>query len=115
MVLYIHNIHNTLYYIYLFHIYSISPLSDLGFVKIFSNLLVALQFYEARLLILDLTRKALAVLFRNLFTVPISSRLLLTFSSINFSVSDFMWSPLIHLDLNFVQGVKNGSIHSSTC
>jgi hypothetical protein len=43
--------------------------------------------------------------------VPISSRLFPTFSSINFSVSDFMWSSLIHLDLSFVQGDKNVSIH----
>jgi hypothetical protein len=42
--------------------------------------------------------------------VPISSRLSPTFSSINFCVSGFMWSSLIHLDLSFVQGDKNGSI-----
>ena len=34
-----------------------------------------------------------------------------TYSSINFSVSGFMWSSLIHLDLSFVQGDKNGSIY----
>jgi hypothetical protein len=33
-----------------------------------------------------------------------------TFSSINFSVSCFMWSSLIHLDLTLVQGDKYGSI-----
>jgi hypothetical protein len=32
-------------------------------------------------------------------------------SSINFSVSGFMWSSLVHLDLSFVQGDENGSIH----
>jgi hypothetical protein len=50
------------------------------------------------------------VLFRNFFPVPISSRLSPTFSSINFSVSGFIWSSLIHLDLSFVQGDKNESI-----
>ena len=34
-----------------------------------------------------------------------------TFSSIRFSVSGFMWRSLIHLDLSFIQGDKNGSIH----
>ena len=38
------------------------------------------------------------------------SRLFPTFSSIRFSVSGFMWRSLIHLDLSFVQGDKNGSI-----
>jgi hypothetical protein len=33
-----------------------------------------------------------------------------TFFSISFSVSGFIWRSLIHLDLRFVQGVKNGSI-----
>ena len=42
--------------------------------------------------------------------VPIPSRLFSTFSSINFSVSFFMWRSLIHLDMSFVQGDKNGSI-----
>jgi hypothetical protein len=43
--------------------------------------------------------------------VPICSRLFPTFSSISFSVSGFMWSSLIHLDLSFVQGDKNVSIY----
>jgi hypothetical protein len=38
-------------------------------------------------------------------------RLSPTFSSINFSVSGLMWRSLIQLDLSFVQGHKNGSIH----
>ena len=33
-----------------------------------------------------------------------------TFFSIRFSVSGFMWRSLIHLDLSFVEGDKNGSI-----
>ena len=43
-----------------------------------------------RTAILDLTAQAIAVLFRNFFPVPISSRLFPTFSSISFSVSVFM-------------------------
>jgi hypothetical protein len=46
-------------------------------------------------------------------SVSISSRLFPTFSSINFSVSGFVWRSLIHLDLSFVQGDKNGSICNS--
>jgi hypothetical protein len=38
------------------------------------------------------------------------SRFFPTFSSISFSVSGFMGSSLIHLDLTLVQGDKNGSI-----
>ena len=37
-------------------------------------------------------------------------RLFPTFFSIRFSVTGFMWRSLIHLDLSFVQGDKNGSI-----
>jgi hypothetical protein len=59
---------------------------------------------------LDLTAQAIAVLFRNFSPVTISSRLFPTFSSMSFSVSGFMWSSLIHLDLTLVQGNKNGSI-----
>jgi hypothetical protein len=60
--------------------------------------------------ILDLTAQAIAVLFRSLSPVPTSSRLFPTFSSINFSASGLLWRSLIHLDLSFVQGDKNGSI-----
>ena len=38
------------------------------------------------------------------------SKLFPTFSPIRFSVSSFMLRSLIHLDLSFVQGVKDGSI-----
>ena len=65
----------------------------------------------SHLSILDLTAQAIAVLFRNFSPVPISSRLFPTFFSINFNVSGFIASSLIHLDLSFVQGDKNGSIH----
>jgi hypothetical protein len=39
-----------------------------------------------------------------------SSRVSATFSFLRFSVSGFMLRSLIHLDLNFVQGDKYGSI-----
>jgi hypothetical protein len=42
----------------------------------------------------------------NFPTVPMSSRLFPTFSSVRFSVSGFMLRSLIHLDLSFVQGDK---------
>jgi hypothetical protein len=49
--------------------------------------------------ILDITARAITDVFRNFTPVPISLRVFSTFSSINFSVSGFMWSSLIHLDL----------------
>jgi hypothetical protein len=67
-------------------------------------------FMRCHLLILHLEAQAIAVLFRNFSPVPISSKLLPTFFSIRFSESGFMWGSLIHLDLSFVQGDKNGSI-----
>jgi hypothetical protein len=108
-----------------FYILDISPLLDLGLVKILSQpvdclfvlLIVSIalrklcNFMRYHLSILHLTAQAIAVLFRNFSPVPISSRLFPTFSSISFSVSGFMWSSLIHLALTVVQGDKNGSIH----
>jgi hypothetical protein len=108
-----------------FYILHICPLPGFGLVKILSQYVgglfvlltvsFALQklcnFMRSHLSILDLTGQAIAVLFRNFSPVPISSRLFPTSSFINFSVSVFMWSSLIHLDLSFVQGDKNGSIH----
>jgi hypothetical protein len=102
------------------HILDISHLSDLRLVKILSQSVgrlfvlltvsLALQqlcnFMRSHLLILDLTAQAIAVLYRNFSPVPISSRVLPTFSSINFSVSGFLWSSLVHLDLNFVQEIR---------
>jgi hypothetical protein len=112
---------NLLSYLY---ILDLSPLSDLGLVKIFSQsvgcLLVLLtvsfdlqklcNFMRSYLSILELTAQAIGVLFRNLSPVPISLKLFPTFSSIRFSVSGFIWSSLIHMDLIFVQGEENGSI-----
>jgi hypothetical protein len=106
------------------YILDISPISDLGLVKVlfqsigghFVLLTVsfALQklcnFMRSHLSVLDLTAQAIAVLFRNFSPVPISLRVFPTFCSINFSVSGLMWRSLIHLDLSFVQGDKNGSI-----
>jgi hypothetical protein len=66
---------------------------------------------SSHLSILNLTVHYIAVLFRNFSPVYIPSRLFPTLSSISFSVSGFMWSSLIHLDLSFVQGDKNGSIY----
>ncbi|CRH48841.1 Uncharacterised protein [Chlamydia trachomatis] len=42
--------------------------------------------------------------------MPMCSRLFPTFSFISFSESGFIWRSLIHLDISFVQGDKNGSI-----
>jgi hypothetical protein len=107
------------------YILDINPLSDLGFIKILSQSVgglfvlftvsFALQelcnFMRSHLSILDLAAQAIALLFRNFSLLPISKRLFHTSSSISFSVSGFMWSSLIHLNLSFVQGDRNGSIH----
>jgi hypothetical protein len=68
------------------------------------------NFIRSHLSTLDLTAQATSVLFRKFSPVPISSRLSPNFSSKSFSVSGFMWRSLIHLDLSFVQGDKNGLI-----
>jgi hypothetical protein len=65
---------------------------------------------RSHLSILDLTAQDIAVLFKNFPPVPISSRLFHTFASLSFSVSGFMWSSLIYLDLTLIQGDRNGSI-----
>jgi len=102
------------------YILDTSPLLDVELVKIFSQsvdchfvLLIvsfALQklfnFMKSHLLIIDLRAWVTGVLFRKFSPVPLCSRLFPTFSSISFSRSGFMWRSLIHLDLNFVQGVR---------
>jgi hypothetical protein len=107
------------------YILDINPLCDLGLVKILSQSLGGLfvllrvsfdlqklcNFMRSQFSILDPIAQAIAVLFRNFPPVPISLRLFPTFSSISFTVSGFMWSSLIHLDLTLVQGDRNGSIH----
>jgi hypothetical protein len=105
------------------YILNISPVSDLGLVKILSQsvddffvlltISFALQklcnYVRSHLLILNLTAQAIAILFRNFSPVPISSKVFSTSSSINFSVFGFMWSSLIHLDFSFLKGDKNES------
>jgi hypothetical protein len=107
------------------YILNISPLSDLGLVKILSQSVgglfvlftvsFALQklcsFMRSQMSILDLKAQAIAVQFKNFSPVPISSRLSPPFSSISFTVSGFMGSSLIDLDLTLVQGNRKGSIH----
>jgi hypothetical protein len=107
------------------YILGISTILDTGLVKILSQsggglfvlltVSFALQnlcnFIRSHLSILDLKAQAIAVLFRNFSPVTISLRLFPIFSSINFSVPGFMWSSLNHLDLGFLQGDKNLSIH----
>jgi hypothetical protein len=107
------------------YILDISSLSDLRLVKILSQsvvgffvlLMVSFALHKlcnlmrSHLSILDLTAQAIAVQFRNVSPVLISSMLSPTVSSISFSVSGFMWSSFIHLDLTLVQRDKNGSIH----
>jgi hypothetical protein len=106
------------------YILDISPLCDLGLLKILSQSVgglfvlltvsFALQklcnFMRCHLSILDLTAQAIAVLFRNFFPCVHIFKAFPTFFSISFSVSGFMWSSLIHLDLTLVQGDKNRSI-----
>ena len=62
------------------------------------------------LLILDLSVRAMGVLLRKLFPIPMSSRLFPTFCSISLDVYRFIMRSLIHLDLSDMQGDKYGSI-----
>jgi hypothetical protein len=112
--------YNFLSYLY---ILTISPLLDLGLVKIFFHSVgchfvlltvsFALQkfcsYMRYHLSIPFLTAQAIGVLFRKFSPMSICSRFLPTFSSIKFSVFGFMWRSFIHLELSFVQGDKNGS------
>ena len=68
------------------------------------------SFMWSLLSILHLRAWAIGILFRKYPPVPLSSRLFPTFSSIRFSVSNFMLKSLIDLDLCFVQGEKYGSV-----
>ena len=86
------------------NILDISPLLDVGLIKIISqsvgghfvsltvsfSLQKLCNFTRSHLSMLYLTIQAIAVLFRDFSPVPISSRLFPTFSSISFSVSGFM-------------------------
>jgi hypothetical protein len=98
------------------YILDISPLSDVGLVKVFSqsdgylfalltvsfDLKMFCNFMRSHLLIPDLIAQAIG-LFRNFSPVAICLRLFPTFYSINFSACTFMWCSLIQLHLNFVQ------------
>jgi hypothetical protein len=111
------------------YILDISPLSDVGIVKIFSQcvgcqfvlltmsftLQKVFSFMRSHLSIPDLRTCTIVVLFRKCppalsNPMPMNSRLFLTFSSIRFSICGFMWKSLIHLDLSFVQGDRYGYI-----
>ena len=106
------------------YILEISPLSDVGLVKIFSHsvgfcfvlltMSFALQklysFRMSHLLIVSLSVCAAGVIFRKWPPVPMHSSVLHTFSSVRFSVAGFMLRSLIHLDLSFVHGDRYGFI-----
>jgi hypothetical protein len=106
------------------YILYISTLLNVGLVKIFSQSVgwhfvllpvsFALQklcnFMRSHLSILDLRAQAIGVLFRKSSPEPTCLRLFPNISSNRFSVSGFIWRSLINLDVDFVQGNKNGSI-----
>jgi hypothetical protein len=106
------------------YILDISPLSNVGLVKIFSQyvgcrfVLLTVSFALQKLCnfyfyffckFLTLHHKPLVFCSRKFPLCPCTSRLFALFFSISFSVSGFMWRSLIHTDLSFVQGDKNGS------
>ena len=111
---------NFLIYLY---ILEIRPLSDEGLVKIFSQsegslfvlltvsfaLQKLLSFSRSHLFIVSLIVCATGVLLRKWPPVPISCRLLPTFSSMWFKVDRLILMSLIHLDLSFVHGDRYGS------
>ena len=70
----------------------------------------ALQFYLVPFLILDLKHKPLLFSSGIFPLCPYLWGFSTLSPSINFSVSACMWRSLIHLDLSFVQGDKNGSV-----
>jgi len=70
----------------------------------------AFWFTRSHLLIVDLSARAVGVLFRKSSPVPMHSRLLHTFPSIRFSVFSSVLMPWVHLDLRFMQGDRYGSI-----
>ena len=106
------------------YILEIRPLSDAGLVKIFSQsvgylfvlmtvsfaLQKLLSFRRSHLFIVALIVCATGVLPRKWSPVPMSCRLLPTFSSIRFNVVRLILRSLIHLDLSFVHGDRYGSI-----
>jgi hypothetical protein len=67
---------------------------------------------RSHLSILDLTAQAIGVLFRDFSPVLICSRFFPTFFSISFSVSHFMWRPLISPEPQ-CQTLPGGKLSSS--
>ena len=104
------------------YILHISPLSDVGLVKIFSHsvsccfvlftvsfaLQKLLSFRRSRLLIISFSVCAIGVILRKWSPVPMCSSVLPTLSSIRFSVVRFLLRFLIHLELSFVCGDRYG-------
>jgi hypothetical protein len=68
-------------------------------------LVESFKFHDISFLV-NLWAWAISILFRNLFTMPIHSKLFSTFSSFRFSISDFMLRPLIHFYLCFMQSYE---------
>jgi len=67
-------------------------------------------FVESHLLIVGLHTCTIGVLFRETFSVPVSSCQFHTFSSTRLRVSDLTLRVLINLELSFVQDDRYGSI-----
>ena len=98
------------------YILEIRPLSNVGLVKIFSHSVgccfvlltvsFALQklfsFRRSHLLIVSLSVCAAGIIFRKWSPVPMHSSILLTFSSMRFSVAGFMLRSLIYYVLCMV-------------
>ena len=104
------------------NILDINPLSDLKLVKIFpyigchfdlltvSFALLKLFIFTRYYILIVLSGCTMGVLFRNLTSVPVHSRVFSTFSYIRLSVSGFMLRSLTHLHFSFVLGDGYGSI-----
>ena len=75
-----------------------------------STLLSSFFFYEVPFLNSRSYRTSYCSAIQEFSPVPISWRVFPTLSSINFRISGFIWSSLIHLDLTLLQGDMNGSI-----
>lgn len=72
-------------------------------------------FMSSHLLVVDLRAWTVAVLFRNLSSVPMHSRIFPTVCSMRFSVSIYMLRALTHIDLSFVQSIDVDLLAFSTC
>ena len=92
-------------------IFSQSEGSLFVLLTVFFALQKLLSFRRSHLFIASLIVCATGVLLRKWSPVPISCRLLPTFSSIRFKVVRLMLRSLIHLDLSFVHGDRYGSTY----